>query len=153
MRLSKRGEYGIRALLHLAERAKEPQPLISLQALAEKENIPVKFLEQIMIPLRNAGLVHTQKGPGGGYKLAKPAEQIFIGSIIRILDGMLAPVTCVSKTAYAPCDCPDEKSCGLCMVMADVRDAITAILDNTTLASIVQRRSLLLSSQEDSNDP
>ncbi len=152
MRLSKRGEYGIRTLLLMAEQASEHQPLVSLKTLAEKEHIPLKFLEQIMLQLRNAGLVHSQKGPGGGYKLAKPPEHIFIGNVIRILDGMLAPVTCVSKTAYAPCDCPDEATCGLRMVMADVRNAITAILDNTTLASIAQRRASILLAREDTDE-
>ncbi len=137
----------------MAERENEPQPLISLKNLAEKENIPLKFLEQIMIQLRNAGLVHSHKGPGGGYKLSRPAEQIPIGSVIRILDGRLAPVKCVSKTAYEPCDCPNEAACGLRMVMSDVRSAMTSILDNTTLANLTQRRKLLLSTQENCNEP
>lgn len=139
MRLSKRGEYGIRALLLMAELENGAQPLISLKTLAAKENIPPKFLEQIMTQLRNAGFLHSYKGPGGGYKLSRPADQITIGSIIRTLDGALAPVKCVSKTAYEPCDCPDEATCGLRMVMLDVRSAVTAILDTTTLAAIARR--------------
>ncbi len=152
MRLSKRGEYGVRALLRMAERENHTQPVVSLKTLAEEENIPPKFLEQIMLQLRNAGLVHSQKGPGGGYKLSRPAGQIPIGSVIRILDGRLAPVKCVSKTAYEPCDCPDEATCGLRMVMSDVREAMTAILDTTTLASIARRRASLPSIQETSDE-
>jgi Rrf2 family protein len=89
--------------------------------------------------LKNAGIVRSKQGSGGGYYLAKPADEILIGQIVRTLDGPLAPIRCVSQTAYEPCDCPDIQTCGLRMVMLDVRNAIADILDHTTLASVVER--------------
>lgn len=139
MRLSKRGEYGLRALLLLAERDRLPNPSLQIKTIAERESIPPKFLEAILLQLKNAGLLHSQKGPGGGYALARPASEISISSIIRTLDGPLAPVKCVSKMAYEPCDCPDEDTCGVRLVMSDVRAAIVAILDGTSLADLAGR--------------
>lgn len=138
MRLSKRGEYGIRALLYLA-RQPRPADLVQLKQIAEQEHIPTKYLEQIMLTLRHAGLLHSRLGVHGGYYLAKPADQINLGQIVRTLDGPLAPVNCVSQSAYDPCDCPDEAACGLRLAMLDVRNHISSVLDNTTLASIVSR--------------
>ena len=139
MRISKRGEYGLRAMIRLAQRDGQPNPFMQIKVVAERENIPLKFLEAILLQLKNAGLLHSQKGPGGGYALAHPAGQISISSIIRTLDGPLAPVKCVSKMAYEPCDCPDQDSCGVRLVMADVRTAIVAILDSTSLADLAGR--------------
>ncbi len=137
MRLSKRSEYGIRAMLKLATHNRDE--LVSLKEIADEENIPIKFLEQIFLSLKNAGLLHSKSGRGGGYYLGKPIDQIVIGQIVRILDGPLAPINCVSETSYEPCDCPDEEKCGLRLVMLDVRNAIAAILDNTTLANTLKR--------------
>ncbi len=137
MRLSKRSEYGIRAVLKLATK-NQGEP-VSLKEIAEEENIPLKFLEQIFLSLKNTGLLHSKSGRGGGYYLGRPANQIRIGQIVRILDGPLAPINCVSETAYEPCDCPDEENCGLRLVMLDVRNAIAGILDNTTLADLMKR--------------
>jgi Rrf2 family protein len=138
MRLSKRGEYGLRAMLNLATLA--PQSgVVQIREIAQREQIPVKFLEQILLTLRNAGLVHSKMGAGGGYYLARPAGDITLGQIIRVLDGPLAPIRCVSQMAYEPCACPDEKTCGLRLAMLDVRNAISGILDHTTLADVTQR--------------
>lgn len=141
MRLSKRGEYGLRAMIRLATwETDQPGPaLVQIKAIAERENIPMKFLEQILLSLKNAGLLHSRMGIGGGYSLAHPPEQINLGQIVRTLDGPLAPVNCVSHMAYEPCGCPDEESCGLRLVMFDVRSAIAGILDNTTLADVAVR--------------
>jgi Rrf2 family protein len=141
MRLSKRGEYGLRAMIQLADGANpgEPLPLMQIKDISEKENIPIKYLEQILLALKNAGLLQSKMGFGGGYYLAKPASEITFGQIVRILDGPLAPIRCVSQMAYEPCGCPDESSCGLRMVMGDVRNAIANILDNTTLADVTNR--------------
>ncbi len=138
MKLSKRGEYGIKALLDLA--ACEPgQGIIRARAIAEREQIPVKFLEQILLTLKNAGILHSRMGVGGGYYLARPADEITLGQIVRTLDGTLAPIRCVSKIAYERCVCPDEEECGLRLVMQDVRNAIADVLDNTTLADVARR--------------
>ena len=141
MRLSKRGEYGLRAMINLADTAEagKPYPLVQIKDISERENIPAKFLEQILLALKNAGLLQSKIGFGGGYYLARPAAEINLGQIVRILDGPLAPIRCVSQMAYEPCDCPDEQTCGLRMVMGDVRNAIAAILDNTSLADVVAR--------------
>jgi Rrf2 family protein len=141
MRLSKRGEYGLRAMINLADsvRKNNSSPLVQIKDISERENIPAKFLEQILLALKNAGLLQSKMGFGGGYYLAKPASEITLGQIIRILDGPLAPIRCVSQMAYEPCDCPDERTCGLRMVMGDVRNAIASILDNTSLADVSQR--------------
>ena len=141
MRLSKRGEYGIRAMISLAENTDpgKPYPLAQIKDISEREKIPAKFLEQILLALKNAGLLQSKMGFGGGYYLARPATEINLGQIVRVLDGPLAPVRCVSQMAYEPCDCPDEQTCGLRMVMGDVRNAIANILDNTSLADVTRR--------------
>lgn len=127
-------------MLHMARFA-APDQLIQIKQIAEKENIPIKYLEQIMLSMRHAGLLHSRMGVGGGYHLAKPAESISLGQIVRTLDGPLAPVNCVSQMAYEPCDCPDEDTCGLRLAMLDVRNQISETLDNTSLADIVTRTS------------
>jgi Rrf2 family protein len=141
MRLSKRGEYGLRAMINLADNTDpdKPYPLTQIKDISERENIPAKFLEQILLALKNAGLLQSKMGFGGGYHLARPAAEINLGQIVRVLDGPLAPIRCVSQMAYEPCDCPDEQTCGLRMVMGDVRNAIAYILDNTSLADVARR--------------
>lgn len=138
MKLSKRGEYGIKALIDLASR----DPALgaaTVREIAAHQKIPVRFLEQIMLALKNAGVLRSRPGVGGGYALAKPPDQITLGQVVRLLDGPLAPIPCVSRTAYQPCVCPDEATCGLRLTMLDVRNAIADILDNTTLADVTQR--------------
>ena len=140
MRLSKRGEYGLRAAIHLANAQKHsPDVMVQIKDISAQEKIPTKYLEQILLALKNAGLLQSKMGVGGGYYLAKSPEQINLGQIIRVLDGPLAPIRCVSHMAYEPCGCPDEETCGLRMVMGDVRDAIADILENTTLADVTER--------------
>jgi len=140
MRLSKRGEYGLRAMIQLAHPLLEGGlPVLQIGQISDLEKIPVKFLEQILLTLKNAGLLQSKRGVTGGYYLARPAEEIMLGQIVRILDGPLAPIRCVSQMAYEPCGCPDESSCGLRMVMGDVRNAIANILDSTSLADVSAR--------------
>ena len=138
MKLSKRGEYGVRAMIDLAN-WEGHNGIVQIKEIAEREHIPAKFLEQILLTLKNAGLLQSKMGMGGGYYLAKPADQINLGHIVRVLDGPLAPVRCVSQMAYESCGCPDEQLCGLRMVMSDVRTAIADVLDRTTLADITKR--------------
>jgi len=137
MKLSKRGEYALRALIDLGIAHALGRPLVKLCELAEKERLPVKYVEQILTQLRDAGYVDTKRGKTGGYFLAMPAHAISLGAVIRLIDGPLAPISCVSTTAYAPCSCPDEAHCGLRMLMLDVRNALSRILDGRLLADVV----------------
>ena len=141
MRLSKRGEYGLRAMIFIAAASHSHQAetgMVQAKDIAEKENIPAKYLEQILLTLKNAGLLHSKMGVGGGYYLARPASEITLGQVFRVLDGPVAPIRCVSQMAYEPCDCPDEASCGLRLTMLDVRNAIANILDHTSLADVIE---------------
>lgn len=141
MRLSKRGEYGLRAMIALAENVQPDQhyPIVQIKEISEREKIPSKFLEQILLTLKNAGILQSKMGIGGGYYLARSPKEITLGHIFRVLDGPLAPIRCVSQMAYEPCGCPDEETCGLRLVMGDVRNAIAGVLDNTTLADMTDR--------------
>jgi len=145
MRLSKRGEYGLRAMIDLATQLTprngqgSATSVVQIKEIAERQHIPAKFLEQILLTLKNNGILHSRMGVGGGYYLARSAKEISLGHIVRVLDGPLAPIGCVSQMAYEPCGCPDEKTCGLRLVMLDVRNAISDILDNTTLADVIGR--------------
>src|SRR5678815_3040976 len=143
MRLSKRGEYGLRAMIALAEPIKKGSSpaMLQIKEISEREQISPKFLEQILLTLKNAGLLHSKMGVGGGYYLARLASEITLGQIFRILDGPVAPIRCVSQMAYEPCGCPDEQTCGLRLAMSDVRNAIADILDNTSLADVTKRQS------------
>jgi len=133
--LSRKARYALRALYALsAEEARGP---VLIADLAEREKIPHKFLETILLELKNAGVLKSKKGKGGGYSLARPPEQITMGQVIRIIDGPLAPITCASERAFVRCEeCVDETTCGTRQVMKKVRDAIAAILDGTTLADV-----------------
>ena len=145
MRLSKRGEYGLRAMIILAgtPHPNAPLPVVQIREISEREQIPGKFLEQILLALKNAGLLQSKMGVGGGYYLAKQPSEISLGQIFRVLDGPLAPIRCVSQMAYEPCGCPDEQTCGLRLVMGDVRNAISAILDHTSLEDVNKRQEAL----------
>jgi Rrf2 family protein len=138
MKLSKRGEYALRSLINLGIAAKVGRSLVRVTELAQSEDMPVKFLEQVVQQLREAGYVESERGKHGGYRLAKPASKITIGEVVRLVDGPLAPIGCVSLSAYEKCSCPDEVHCGLRMLMLDVRNAIAAILDRYTLADVVE---------------
>ncbi len=138
MKLSKRGEYAIRSLITLGIAAEVGRSLLQVSKLAESEQLPIKFLEQILQDLKDAGLVVSTRGKFGGYRLAKPTHSITIGQVVRLVDGPLAPIGCVSQSAYQKCSCPDEEHCGLRMLMLDVRNAIAGILDRYTLADVVE---------------
>lgn len=138
MKLSKKGEYALRSLINLGIAAEVGRKLVQVSELADSEQLPVKFLEQIMQALKDAGLVESVRGKFGGYRLAKPSRKITIGQVVRLIDGPLAPIGCVSQTAYEKCTCPDETHCGLRMLMLDVRNAIAGILDRYTLADVVE---------------
>ena len=138
MKISKRGEYGLRAMIDLGIAHELGRDLVQLNELALNEKIPVKFLEQILLALKQGGFLDSVRGKYGGYRLARPAKDIFTGQIVRFLDGPIAPISCVSQTAYERCSCPDEAHCGLRMLMLDVRNAIANVVDRYTLANVVE---------------
>jgi Rrf2 family protein len=138
--LSRKSKYGLKALLVLAQRAGDGPVLIS--ELADQEAIPKKFLEAILLELKRHGVVQSQKGKGGGYFLRRKPSEVTFGEVIRVLDGPLAAVPCVSQMAYARCaECIDEQTCGVRLAMKQVRDATAEILDNTTLAGVNRQTS------------
>ncbi|MDE1150274.1 MAG: Rrf2 family transcriptional regulator [Azospirillaceae bacterium] len=137
--LSNKAKYGLKALIYLAENADGPASLIS--DIAEKNQLPKKFLDAILLELRKHGILNSKKGPGGGYSLARPANTIMVGQVIRILDGPIAPIACASRGSFKPCeDCTDVRNCAIRAVMLDVRDAMADILDQTSIADM-QRKS------------
>lgn len=138
MKLSKRGEYALRGLIDLGIAHQAGRKLVRIQEIVEKERIPTAFLEQIFAQLRQAKVIDGKRGKNGGYFLAKPADTISMGQIVRLIDGPLAPIGCVSQTRYEKCSCPDENHCGLRMLMLDVRNAIATILDRYTLDQVVE---------------
>lgn len=136
--LSRKSKYGLKALLALAQEDGRGPILVS--DLAERDAMPKKFLEAILLELKRHGLVHSKKGKGGGYFLLRKPDEITFGQVIRVLEGPLAAVPCVSQTAYMTCaECVDEQTCGVRLAMKEVRDATARILDHTTLADVNRR--------------
>jgi Rrf2 family protein len=136
--LSRKTKYAIKALIALAEHG--PEAPVRIADLAREQQIPPKFLELILLELRNQGILRSRKGKGGGYLLARDPGTIYLGQIVRMFDGPLAPVPCASQTAYVPCsDCPSEAVCGVHLAMKKVRDATAKILDGTSLAQLLRQ--------------
>lgn len=135
MKVSKKGEYALRAMIYLSLNYKKGT--IQIQKIAERAKIPKKFLEQILLELKKAGLLQSIRGSGGGYRLIKSPREISLARVIRIIDGPLAPLSCVSQWAHV--GCPEEKDCGLHSVMLDVRNAIVRILEGITFADVCRR--------------
>ena len=145
--LSKKTKYALKAMLVLAKEYGQGPVLIS--DIAQREAIPRKFLELILLELRNQGVLQSKKGKGGGYFLGRPPQQISVGQVVRILEGPLAPLPCVSKTAYMRCrECRDERTCGIRIVMKEVRDATAKILDSTTLEDMLRRVEVVVTGKE-----
>jgi Rrf2 family protein len=133
--LTNKGKYGLKAMSHLAGMPPGKPALVA--DIAAANSIPKKFLDAILGELRTAGFVYSKKGRGGGYTLARSAEEIRIGDIVRALDGMLAPIGCASRNFYRRCeDCDRTKACGVRIVMAQARDAISSVLDARTLSEM-----------------
>ncbi len=146
--LSKKAKYAIRALIVLGENYDKPPMKIS--AIAEKGHIPKKFLEQILLLLRNSGLLSSKKGAHGGYKLSKDSREIYIAQIMRITDGPIAMVPCVSLNFYSRCtECQEEKTCGIRDVFTDVRDSTLRILAETSIFDVIQRENQLKGNKTD----
>jgi len=136
--ISRQAKYALRALIALARI--KPGSAAQTSDIAAQEKIPKKFLEAILLELKRRGLVESRKGKGGGYFLRREPADITFGEVIRVLDGPLAAVPCVSQTAYMRCaECVDELTCGVRLAMKEVRDATARILDSTTLADVNAR--------------
>lgn len=137
MKLSVRGEYALRALLVLG--LNYEQPLVRIQSISDQQNIPKRFLEQILNDLKSAGVVESRRGVTGGYRLARRPDEVNLASVVRHIEGALAPVSCVSERFYEKCSCPDESRCAIRSVMKDVRDAVVKVMEQTTIADLCQR--------------
>lgn len=135
MRLSTKGEYASRAMLELS-RYYEKKPL-HIRDIARAQDIPQRFLEHILLQLKRAGYLRSRKGPDGGYSLSRPPSAITVAEVIRVMDGPLAPIDCVSVTAHEVC--PHERSCGLKWLWKEVRDVVAEILERTTFADVLAR--------------
>src|SRR4051812_43569767 len=144
MKLSVRGEYALRALLVLG--MNYDQSVVRIQTISDQQNIPKRFLEQILNDLKSAGVVQSKRGVAGGYRLARRPEEISLATIVRHLEGALAPVSCVSERFYEKCSCPDESRCAIRSVMKEIRDAIVKIAEKVTVADLCNR-SLTLQEQ------
>jgi Rrf2 family protein len=137
MKLSLRGEYALRALIVLG--LNHDQSVVRIQTISDQQNIPKRFLEQILNDLKSAGIVESKRGITGGYRLAKAPEQISLAAVIRYIEGPLAPVSCVSEKFYERCSCPDEGRCGIRSIMKEVREAIVQILEGFSVADLCGR--------------
>lgn len=132
--LTMKAKYALRALTTLAKHA--PERLLA-RKIAVDAGVPEKFLEAILVELRNANLIETKRGAAGGHSLARSADRITIGDIVRVIDGPIAPLRCASVTAYKPCDeCTDPQHCALRYLMGDVRDAMSSVIDNRSLQQL-----------------
>lgn len=135
--ISQKAKYALRALLALAKAGEGNTLLIS--EIAEAQNIPKKFLEQILLDLKHDGLVASRRGKQGGYVLLKNPAEITFGRVMRLIDGPMAPLPCLSRMAYRRCeDCTDEATCAVRMVFAEAHDATTGILDRATIADALK---------------
>ena len=131
-------KYALKALAYLA--TARPEEPVLIAEIAEREDIPRKFLELILAELKQHGFVRSRKGRGGGYFLAVVPHKISIAAVMRVLDGSLAPVPCLSRTAYQRCEgCKDEATCGVRLVLQEMYEASVRLLESTTLADYVQR--------------
>lgn len=136
--LSHKSKYALKALIVLSQEYGKGPLLIS--EIAARERIPRRFLEIILLELKNQGVLRSRKGKGGGYALSRSPAEISVGQVMRMLEGPLAPIPCVSKMAYERCeDCPDERRCGVRLLMQQVRDATAKVLDSTTFADVLRK--------------
>lgn len=137
MKLSLRGEYALRALLVLG--LEYGDSVVRIQTISQHQNIPKRFLEQILNDLKSAGIVQSRRGVAGGYRLAKPPEEITLAAVVRHVEGALAPVSCVSEKFYEKCSCPDESRCAIRSAMKEIREAVVRVAERVTIAELCQR--------------
>ena len=134
--ISQRSRYALKALLHLAQAPRGA--VLRAREIAEAENIPEAFLDQILVDLRRAGLIESRRGKTGGHLLSKPPELVTLANVLRSIEGPVAPVTCLSRTAYKSCaDCADERTCALRRLFRETHEATLQVLEHRTLADIV----------------
>ena len=134
MRISKKAEYALRALVAIA---RQPRSW-SIHELSAQENIPIKFLEQILLALRHGGLLASKRGVGGGYTLLRAPGEITLREVLRILDGPIAPVPCAAEQPTERCTCPDPRTCPLRLMMIELRGDITRLLDGRTIEDMMK---------------
>ena len=139
MKLSTRGEYALRALLVLGQDYLEDDSVVRIQQISTQQNIPKRFLEQILNDLKSARIVESKRGVAGGYRLSRPPEKITLAEVIRHVEGALAPISCVSERFYEKCSCPDEARCAIRSVMKEARDAVVKIVERITVAELCER--------------
>ena len=139
MKLSVRGEYALRAMQVLARDYHDDDSVVRIQEISKKQNIPKRFLEQILNDLKSAGIVMSKRGVAGGYRLKRSPDLITLAEIIRHIEGPLAPVSCVSEKYYEKCSCPDESRCAIRAVMKELRDNIVQVMEATTLGHLAER--------------
>jgi Rrf2 family protein len=139
VKLSVRGEYALRALIVLGLDYLEDDSVVRIQEISKRQNIPKRFLEQILNDLKSAGVLESKRGVAGGYRLKTPPDRITLAEVIRHIEGPLAPVSCVSERFYEKCSCPNEDKCAIRSVMKEVRDAIVKILEAVTVAQLCER--------------
>lgn len=144
--LSKKAKYALKALEFIAKQ--NPDLPIHTATIAESQRIPRKFLEAILLEMKNDGILRSKQGKSGGYFLNQFAEEIKLGHVIRLIDGPIALVSCVSYKYYKSCnECIDENTCGLKVIMADVREATNNVLNKVSLADLLQNEKLLVTNQ------
>jgi Rrf2 family protein len=149
--ITRRSKYAIRAMLVLVRRSQKGA--LSTEAIAQSEGLPRKFLEAIMLDLKEAGLVQAIRGKGGGYTLSRAPGKITVGQIIRAAQGSVAPTPCVSATAYAACDdCPDERACAVRPLMRQVREAISKVIDLKSIDALARETADLAPAAADGFD-
>ena len=137
MKLSQRGHYALRALIVLGLNYSDS--VVRIQTISAAQNIPKRFLEQILNDLKAAGILESRRGITGGYRLRRPPEEISLAEVVRLIEGPLAPVSCVSERFYERCSCPNEEKCGIRSIMKEVRDAIVKVLETVTVAQLCDR--------------
>src|SRR3954470_14118454 len=137
MKLSVRGEYALRALLVLG--LNYDQQVVRIQTISEQQNIPKRFLEQILNDLKSAGLVQSRRGVSGGYRLFRAPKDVTLAAVVRHIEGALAPVSCVSERFYEKCSCPDEARCAIRSAMKEIREAVVTIAERVTIADLCAR--------------
>ena len=152
MKLSVRGEYALRALMVLARDFQEDDAVVRIQEISDKQNIPKRFLEQILNDLKSAGLVESKRGVAGGYRLRRSPEKITLAEIVRHIEGPLAPVSCVCEKFYEKCSCPDESRCAIRSVMKEVRDNIVKVMEQTSLGDLAERARTLEQEPQSASD-
>jgi len=135
MRISKKAEYALRALVAIARQSTRSW---SIQELASGENIPIKFLEQILLALRHAGMLNSKRGVGGGYTLVRQPGEIRVSEVIELLDGAMAPVPCAAEKPSEKCTCPDPRNCALRILLTDVRRQLDKSLGGKTIEDMVE---------------